>query len=42
MASSQIRCGDCICVSHAPDASGLIFARESEIEQAWGLGCQAA
>jgi ATP-dependent Clp protease ATP-binding subunit ClpA len=42
MASSQIRRGDYISVSHAPDAPGLLFSREASTDHAWGVGCQAA
>jgi ATP-dependent Clp protease ATP-binding subunit ClpB len=42
MASRQIRRGDCIRVSHAQHAPTLLFSRETETEQAWGVGCQAA
>jgi ATP-dependent Clp protease ATP-binding subunit ClpA len=42
MATGQIRRGDCIRVSPAQDASGLLFSREIEAQQAWGVGCEAA
>jgi ATP-dependent Clp protease ATP-binding subunit ClpA len=42
MASRQIRRGDCIRVSHAQDAPSLLFSRETETEQAWGIGCRKA
>jgi ATP-dependent Clp protease ATP-binding subunit ClpA len=42
MASSQIRRGDYICVSHAQDALNLQFARETGSEQTWRVRRQAA
>ncbi len=42
MASGQIRRGDRIRVSHLQDAPTLLFARETEAEQAWGIVSQAA
>ena len=42
MASRQIGGGDSIRVSHPQDASSLVFSRETEAEQAWGVASQAA
>ena len=42
MASGQIRRGDRIRVSHPQDAPSLLFSRETQAEQAWGLASQAA
>jgi ATP-dependent Clp protease ATP-binding subunit ClpA len=42
MATGQIRRGDYIRVSHAQDAPGLLFSRETTARQAWGVGCEAA
>jgi hypothetical protein len=42
MATRQIRRGDSIRVSHAQDAPSLLFSRETQAEQAWGFGSQAA
>ena len=42
MASRQIRRGDSIRVSHVHDAPSLLFSRDAEVEQAWGVGRQAA
>jgi ATP-dependent Clp protease ATP-binding subunit ClpA len=42
MASGQIRRGDCICVSHEVGSAGLVFGRESEAVQAWGVTGRAA
>jgi len=42
MATRQIRPGDHIRVSHAQDAPGLMFSRNTESEQAWDMSCQAA
>jgi ATP-dependent Clp protease ATP-binding subunit ClpA len=42
MATGQIRRGDCIRVSHAQDAPGLLFSRETKAEQVWVVGCEAA
>ncbi len=41
MASGQIHRGDCIRVSHE-DGSGLLFGREPEAVQAWGVAGRAA
>jgi ATP-dependent Clp protease ATP-binding subunit ClpA len=42
MASRPVRRGDCIRVSHAQDAPYLLFSRQTEAEQAWGVASQAA
>jgi ATP-dependent Clp protease ATP-binding subunit ClpA len=42
MATGQIRRGDYIRVSHAQDAPGLLFSRETKAQQAWVVGCEAA
>jgi len=42
MASRQIRRGDSIRVSHVEDAPGLLFSRDAEVEEAWGVARQAA
>src|SRR5579871_3881920 len=42
MATGQVRRGDYIRVSHAQDACSLVFSRENEAEQAWGVVSQAA
>jgi ATP-dependent Clp protease ATP-binding subunit ClpB len=42
MASRQIRRGDRIRVSHLQDARSLLFSREAQVEQAWGVASQAA
>jgi hypothetical protein len=42
MASGQIRRGDRIRVSHPQDAPSLLFSRETQAEQAWGVVSQAA
>jgi ATP-dependent Clp protease ATP-binding subunit ClpA len=42
MASGQIRCGDCISVSHRGDSAGLVFGREPESVQRWGFSSRAA
>ena len=42
MATGQIRRGDYIRVSHALDAPGLLFSRETKAQQAWVVGCEAA
>ncbi|HLK68407.1 MAG TPA: AAA family ATPase [Bryobacteraceae bacterium] len=42
MASGQIRRGDRIRASHHHDACSLVFSRENEAEQAWGVVSQAA
>ena len=42
MASGQIRRGDRIRVSHPQDAPSLLFSRETQTEQAWGVASQAA
>ena len=42
MATGQIRRGDYIRISHAQDAPGLLFSRETEAQQAWVVGCEAA
>jgi ATP-dependent Clp protease ATP-binding subunit ClpA len=42
MATGQIRGADEIRVSHAQDASGLLFTRETTAKQAWAVGCEAA
>jgi ATP-dependent Clp protease ATP-binding subunit ClpB len=42
MATRQIRRGDHIRVSHAQDSRGLLFSRETEIEQAWDVSSLAA
>ena len=42
MATGQIRRGDCIRVSHAQDAPGLLFSRETKAQQVWVVGCEAA
>ena len=41
MATGQIRRGDEIRVSHAQDAPGLLFSRETTAQQAWAVGCAA-
>ena len=42
MATGQIRRGDSIQISHAQDASGLLFSRRIKAQQAWVVGCEAA
>jgi ATP-dependent Clp protease ATP-binding subunit ClpB len=42
MASGQIRRGDRIRVSHLQDAPSLLFSRETQAEQTWGVASQAA
>jgi ATP-dependent Clp protease ATP-binding subunit ClpB len=42
MASGQIRGGDCIHVSHEDGSGGLLFGRELEAVQAWGVSSRAA
>jgi ATP-dependent Clp protease ATP-binding subunit ClpB len=42
MATRQIRRGDRIRVSHPQDAPSLLFSRETQAEQAWGIASQAA
>jgi ATP-dependent Clp protease ATP-binding subunit ClpA len=42
MASGQIRRGDCIRVSHEYGSAGLLFGREPEAVQAWGVAGRAA
>src|ERR1700730_17217460 len=42
MASGQIRRGDCIRVSHEDGSAGLLFGREPEAVQAWGVAGRAA
>ena len=42
MASGQIRRGDCIHVSHECGSPGLLFGRELETLQTWGLAGRAA
>ncbi len=42
MASRQIHSDDYIRVSHVPDAPRLLFSREPQAEQAWGVASQAA
>jgi ATP-dependent Clp protease ATP-binding subunit ClpA len=42
MATGQVRRGDYIRVSHAQDAPGLLFSRETKAQQAWVVGCEAA
>ena len=42
MATRQIRRGDHIRVSHAQDSPGLLFSRETEVEQACGVSSLAA
>jgi len=42
MASRQIRPGDYIRVSYPQNASSLVFSRETQAEQDWGVGSQAA
>jgi ATP-dependent Clp protease ATP-binding subunit ClpB len=42
MATKQIRRGDDIRVSHAQDSAGLLFSRETEAEEAWGVSSLAA
>ena len=42
MASRQIRPGDRIRVSHLQDSPSLLFSREAQVEQAWGIASQAA
>jgi ATP-dependent Clp protease ATP-binding subunit ClpB len=42
MASGQIRRGDFIRVSHEDGPAGLLFAREPEAVQAWGVAGRAA
>jgi ATP-dependent Clp protease ATP-binding subunit ClpB len=42
MASGQIHRGDCIRVSHEDGSAALLFGREREAVQAWGLASRAA
>ncbi len=42
LASGQIRRGDRIRASHPHDACSLVFSRETEAEQAWGVVSKAA
>jgi hypothetical protein len=42
MATGQVRRDDYIRVSHAQDAPGLVFSRETKAQQAWVVGCEAA
>ena len=42
MASGQIHRGDCIRVSHGEGLSALLFGREREAVQAWGVASRAA
>jgi ATP-dependent Clp protease ATP-binding subunit ClpB len=42
MASGQIHCGDCIRVSHDEGSAALLFGREREAVQAWGMASRAA
>jgi ATP-dependent Clp protease ATP-binding subunit ClpA len=42
MASGQIRSGDCIRVSYEGASAGLLFGREIEAAQAWGISSRAA
>jgi ATP-dependent Clp protease ATP-binding subunit ClpA len=42
MASNQIRTGDCVRVSHEGASAGLLFGRELESVQAWGVSRRAA
>ena len=42
IASGQIRRGDCIRVSHEHGSAGLLFGREQEALEAWGVAGQAA
>jgi ATP-dependent Clp protease ATP-binding subunit ClpA len=42
LASGQIHGGDCIRVSHVDGSAALMFGRESEVMQAWGVASRAA
>ncbi len=42
MASGQIRRGDCIRVSHQDGSDALVFGREPEAVEAWGVAGRAA
>ena len=42
MASGQIHCGDSIRVSHEEGSAALLFGREREAVQAWGMARRAA
>jgi len=42
MASGQIHRGDCIRVSHQEGSAALLFGREREAAQAWGMASRAA
>jgi len=42
MASGQIHRGDCIRVSHEDGSPALLFGREREVVQAWGMASRAA
>jgi ATP-dependent Clp protease ATP-binding subunit ClpB len=42
MASGQIHRGDCIRVSHQERSTALLFAREREAVEAWGMASRAA
>jgi ATP-dependent Clp protease ATP-binding subunit ClpB len=42
MASGQIHRGDCIRVSHEDGSAALMFGREPEVMQAWGVASRAA
>jgi len=42
MASGQIHPGDCIRVGHEAGSASLLFGRERETVQAWGMASRAA
>ena len=42
MASGQVHRGDCIRVSHEAGSAALLFGREREVVQAWGMAGRAA
>ncbi len=42
MATGQIRCGDCIRVTHNEGSPFLMFFREAEAFEAWGVAGRAA
>jgi ATP-dependent Clp protease ATP-binding subunit ClpA len=42
MATGQIRSGDCVRVSHQDGSAALMFGREREAVQAWGVAGSAA
>jgi hypothetical protein len=42
LASGQIHRGDCIRVSHVDGSAALMFGREPEAVQAWGVASRAA